>query len=179
MTFALRRLIKYSYLLTYLIATVLLFTATYDSMWRVVIVGDCVLLRWKRRLLICAGMLEPMQPEHVAPLILWLCHEHCSITGQLFECGGGWMSRCKHHIVKLFHKYDKSTVCVWGYGLPTVCISTNFLSLLVSTNHGCSYSIPLVMFVTGWQPLLVCVSHRNWSKCSLVGFYVLQLCWST
>lgn len=38
-----------------------------------------------------------MQPEHVAPLILWLCHEDSNVTGQLFECGGGWMARCKHY----------------------------------------------------------------------------------
>jgi len=46
--------------------------------------------------MLCAGMMGGMQPEHVAPLILWLCHEDCNVTGQLFECGGGWMARCKH-----------------------------------------------------------------------------------
>lgn len=41
------------------------------------------------------NMMDPMQPEHVAPLVLWLCHEDCSVTGQLFECGGGWMARLR------------------------------------------------------------------------------------
>ena len=49
-----------------------------------------------------ADMLDAMQPEHVAPLVLWLCHEDCSVTGQLFECGGGWMARCKCRIVNVY-----------------------------------------------------------------------------
>jgi len=49
-----------------------------------------------------------MQPEHVAPLILWLCHEDCNVTGQLFECGGGWMAQCKYAALMHFSVFLKS-----------------------------------------------------------------------
>lgn len=42
-----------------------------------------------------SSVMDSMQPEHVAPLILWLCHEDCNVTGQLFECAGGWMARLR------------------------------------------------------------------------------------
>jgi len=56
-----------------------------------------------------AGMMDPMQPELVAPLVLWLCHEDCNVTGQLFECGGGWMARCEYDKITI---YDTVQYCV-------------------------------------------------------------------
>lgn len=34
-------------------------------------------------------ILKVMQPDYVAPLVLWLCHESCDENGGLFEVGGG------------------------------------------------------------------------------------------
>ena len=42
-----------------------------------------------------SAMLEGLKPEFVAPLALFLCSEACTETGQLFEVGGGWVSRLR------------------------------------------------------------------------------------
>ncbi|MCB8943468.1 MAG: SDR family NAD(P)-dependent oxidoreductase [Ardenticatenaceae bacterium] len=40
-------------------------------------------------------MVEALKPEYVAPLVAYLCHESCDVTGQLFEVGAGWVSRLR------------------------------------------------------------------------------------
>lgn len=35
------------------------------------------------------------KPEFVAPLVLYLCHESCTKSGGLFECGGGWAAELR------------------------------------------------------------------------------------
>lgn len=40
-------------------------------------------------------MLAALDPALVAPLVLWLAHETCTDTGQLFEAGGGWIGRVR------------------------------------------------------------------------------------
>ena len=40
-------------------------------------------------------MLKALQPELVTPLVMLLTHESCGETGQLFEVGGGWVSRLR------------------------------------------------------------------------------------
>ena len=42
-----------------------------------------------------SAMLEGLKPEFVAPLALFLCSEACTETAQLFEVGGGWVSRLR------------------------------------------------------------------------------------
>ncbi len=34
-----------------------------------------------------------MQPEHVAPLVLWLCSADCDTNGEVFNAGAGYLSR--------------------------------------------------------------------------------------
>lgn len=40
-------------------------------------------------------MREGLKPELVTPLAVWLCSENCKDNGQLFEVGGGWISRVR------------------------------------------------------------------------------------
>ncbi len=37
-----------------------------------------------------------LQPEHVSPLVAWLCHERCTETGGVFEVGGGFFAKLRH-----------------------------------------------------------------------------------
>ena len=36
-----------------------------------------------------------LKPEYVAPLVLYLCHESCTKSSGLFECGGGWAAELR------------------------------------------------------------------------------------
>jgi NAD(P)-dependent dehydrogenase (short-subunit alcohol dehydrogenase family) len=36
---------------------------------------------------------EKLDPEKVSPLVAWLCHEDCPVTGQVFTVGGGRVAR--------------------------------------------------------------------------------------
>uniref|UniRef100_A0A8C8R943 Peroxisomal multifunctional enzyme type 2 n=1 Tax=Pelusios castaneus TaxID=367368 RepID=A0A8C8R943_9SAUR len=40
-------------------------------------------------------MVDAFKPEYVAPLVLWLCHEHCQENGSLFEVGAGWIGKLR------------------------------------------------------------------------------------
>jgi NAD(P)-dependent dehydrogenase (short-subunit alcohol dehydrogenase family) len=40
-------------------------------------------------------MLNGLKPELVTPLAVLLCSERCTDTGQLFEAGGGWVTRVR------------------------------------------------------------------------------------
>ena len=40
-------------------------------------------------------MVAALKPEYVAPLVAYLCHENCEVTGQLFEVGAGWVSHLR------------------------------------------------------------------------------------
>ncbi len=42
-----------------------------------------------------ADLVEALKPDHVSPLVAYLCHESCSTTGELFELGAGWVSRLR------------------------------------------------------------------------------------
>ncbi|CAH1795822.1 unnamed protein product, partial [Owenia fusiformis] len=41
-------------------------------------------------------LVDQIKPEFVAPLVAWLCHDSCSETGGIFECGAGWMSKLRY-----------------------------------------------------------------------------------
>ncbi|XP_032801144.1 peroxisomal multifunctional enzyme type 2 [Petromyzon marinus] len=40
-------------------------------------------------------LVDALKPEFVAPLILWLCHESCQDTGNIFEVGAGWVGKLR------------------------------------------------------------------------------------
>lgn len=40
-------------------------------------------------------VIDAFTPELVAPAIAWLCHESCSVSGRVFEVGGGWVSELR------------------------------------------------------------------------------------
>lgn len=41
------------------------------------------------------ALLDALKPEYVAPLVVALCHEDSTETGNLYELGGGWISRVR------------------------------------------------------------------------------------
>lgn len=38
-------------------------------------------------------MLAALGPEHIAPVVAWLCHDQCQDTGLVIEAMGGWAGR--------------------------------------------------------------------------------------
>ena len=36
-----------------------------------------------------------LKPELVSPLVVWLCHDSCEASGELFEVGAGWIGRVR------------------------------------------------------------------------------------
>src|SRR5262249_6835145 len=40
-------------------------------------------------------LLEVIKPEHVTPLLTWLCHDSCAETGGLFEVGAGYVAKLR------------------------------------------------------------------------------------
>jgi 3-hydroxyacyl-CoA dehydrogenase/3a,7a,12a-trihydroxy-5b-cholest-24-enoyl-CoA hydratase len=42
-----------------------------------------------------AELVAALKPDYVTPLVAYLCHERCDVTGSLFELGAGWISRLR------------------------------------------------------------------------------------
>jgi hypothetical protein len=40
-------------------------------------------------------LVEALKPEYVAPLVAFLCHEKCDVTGGVFEVGAGWIAQIR------------------------------------------------------------------------------------
>eukprot|EP01116_Phalansterium_solitarium_P021605 TRINITY_DN678_c0_g1_i1.p1 TRINITY_DN678_c0_g1~~TRINITY_DN678_c0_g1_i1.p1 ORF type:complete len:612 (-),score=249.57 TRINITY_DN678_c0_g1_i1:177-2012(-) len=40
-------------------------------------------------------VLEALKPQYVAPLVGYLCHETCDVSGGIFEVGAGWVSQLR------------------------------------------------------------------------------------
>ncbi len=40
-------------------------------------------------------MVEALNPQYVSPLVSYLCHDECPVSGALFEVGGGWHTRLR------------------------------------------------------------------------------------
>lgn len=38
---------------------------------------------------------EALKPEYIVPLVGYLCHDSCTDTGNLYEAGGGWVSKLR------------------------------------------------------------------------------------
>jgi len=37
-------------------------------------------------------LVDAWKPDYVAPIVSYLCHEDCSVSGSIFESGGGWVA---------------------------------------------------------------------------------------
>ena len=38
-------------------------------------------------------MADNLLPEHITPIVAWLCHEDCPVSGEIYSCGGGRVAR--------------------------------------------------------------------------------------
>ncbi|MEY2419758.1 MAG: hypothetical protein QOG90_2438, partial [Actinomycetota bacterium] len=38
-------------------------------------------------------MADGLLPEHITPIVAWLSHEDCPVTGEVYSCGGGRVAR--------------------------------------------------------------------------------------
>jgi len=38
-------------------------------------------------------MADNLLPEHITPIVAWLCHEDCPVSGEVYSCGGGRVAR--------------------------------------------------------------------------------------
>jgi NAD(P)-dependent dehydrogenase (short-subunit alcohol dehydrogenase family) len=38
-------------------------------------------------------MADNLLPEHITPVVAWLAHEDCPVSGEVFSCGGGRVAR--------------------------------------------------------------------------------------
>jgi len=45
-------------------------------------------------------MMEMLQPDLIAPIVAWLCHEDCKDNGAIIEAAGGWAGKCKQNICR-------------------------------------------------------------------------------
>jgi hypothetical protein len=43
--------------------------------------------------LMSAGAGERMKPDLVSPVVAWLCHEDCPVSGEVFDVGAGRVAR--------------------------------------------------------------------------------------
>ncbi len=34
-----------------------------------------------------------LKPDYVAPVVLYLCHDSCDSSGNVYECGAGWVAQ--------------------------------------------------------------------------------------
>merc|ERR1712127_612687 len=42
------------------------------------------------------AIVDAWKPELVVPLVCFLAHEECPISGEIFESGGGWIGQVKY-----------------------------------------------------------------------------------
>ncbi len=64
-------------------------------------------------------MMEMLQPDLIAPIVAWLCHEDCKDNGAIIEAAGGWAGKCKQNICRdcypgslKFHKVRAKNRCL-------------------------------------------------------------------
>ena len=39
------------------------------------------------------GLADSLKPDHIAPVVAWLAHEDCDVSGEIYACGGGRVAR--------------------------------------------------------------------------------------
>lgn len=54
-----------------------------------------------------ASVVSALKPEAVAPLVVYLCHESCPTSGEVFEVGGGWVGRLRWERARGFNSVGK------------------------------------------------------------------------
>ncbi len=52
--------------------------------------------RLARTTQIAEETLARLAPEHVAPLVAWLCHQDCTDSGHVLEAAAGWYGQGQH-----------------------------------------------------------------------------------
>jgi len=53
--------------------------------------GPIALTRMTEDLL--GGLADSLKPDHIAPVVAWLAHEDCDVSGEIYACGGGRVAR--------------------------------------------------------------------------------------
>lgn len=78
-------------------------------------------------------LLDALQPELVTPLVLKLVSEDCDVSGQLFEVGGGCISRLRWERSEVV-RFDPSS----GYTVEDLEASWDVLQRFAGTDHPAS-----------------------------------------
>ena len=47
-------------------------------------------------------LMEMLQPDLIAPVVAWLCHEDCKDNGAIVEAAGGWAGKCESYNLEDF-----------------------------------------------------------------------------
>jgi NAD(P)-dependent dehydrogenase (short-subunit alcohol dehydrogenase family) len=55
-------------------------------------------------------LVDKLAPEFVTPVVAWLAHEDCPVTGEVYSCGGGHVARIFTGVTPGFTKTDELTV---------------------------------------------------------------------
>ncbi len=48
-------------------------------------------MTWTENLL--GGLADALAPELISPVVAWLAHEDCDVSGEVYACGGGRVAR--------------------------------------------------------------------------------------
>ena len=51
-----------------------------------------------------------LKPELVTPIVVWLCHEDCPVTGEVYSCGGGHVARVFTGVTQGYTDVESLTV---------------------------------------------------------------------
>jgi NAD(P)-dependent dehydrogenase (short-subunit alcohol dehydrogenase family) len=78
--------------------------------------------------LITGSAAERLKPDLVAPVVAWLCHEDCPVTGQVFQVGSGRVARV----------FVAETTGYWNAELTPEDVVANFDTIMDESG----YSVP-------------------------------------
>ena len=72
--------------------------------------------------IIPAEMLDQLAPEHIAPVVAWLCHEDCPASGQVVEALAGWAGAYRWQRSQgavLGQVRSQGHMATWSHGMVT------------------------------------------------------------
>ena len=78
--------------------------------------------------LITGSAAERLKPDLVSPVVAWLCHEDCPVTGQVFQVGSGRVARV----------FVAETTGYWNEALTPEDVAANFDTMMDESG----YSVP-------------------------------------